>query len=277
MSSISVLILTHDEEKNLPVALASLHGLCDDVIDLDSYSTDSTTRLAVEWGARVVQREFDNYAAQRRAGLALEFRHPWVLMMDADELVTRELWEEMEKAVASAGAESCMFRMRRKDMFLGRWLRRSSGYPTWFGRLVRPGMVRIEREVNEEYIPLGRVANLEEHLLHFPFNRGVSHWIDRHNTYSTMECAKLREERSTPFHLVDLLASDPVARRRALKRLAYRLPMRPLLVFVYLYFVRFGMLDGRAGLIYCRLRAAYELMIDVKRVEQDWRERQQAL
>jgi len=276
MSSISVLILAFNEEVNLPGALASLEGFSTDVTVLDSFSTDSTVRIAKEWGARVEHRAFDNYAAQRRAGLALEFANPWVLMLDADERVTKELWAEMLNAVSSAGSEFCMYRMRRKDMFLGRWLRRSSGYPTWFGRLVRPGMIRIEREVNEEYIPLGSVGHLEGHLVHFPFNRGISHWVDRHNVYSTMESTKVREERSAPLNLGDLLARDPVARRRALKRLAFRFPMRPTLTFAYLYFFRLGMLDGLPGYIYCRLRATYELMIDAKCIEHDWREKQSA-
>jgi len=84
-----------------------------------------------------------------------------VLMVDADEHVPADLVAEMTQAVNSAGAETVMFRMRRKDYFLGRWLRRSSGYPSWFGRLVRPGRVRVERPINEEYIADGRIAHLQ--------------------------------------------------------------------------------------------------------------------
>ncbi len=274
-SGISVLILAFNEERNLPGALESLVGHCEDVIVLDSFSTDSTTQIAEAWGARVVRRNFDNYASQRRFGLRMDFRSPWVLMLDADERVTAELWHEMLSAISCAGDEITMFRMRRKDIFLGRWLRRSSGYPTWFGRLVRPDKVQIEREINEEYIPLGQARSLKTHLIHFPFNRGVSHWIDRHNIYSSLECRKMREEASVPIPWSSLFFGGSVERRKASKRLAFRLPLRPTLVFIYLYFVRFGFMDGRAGYAYCRLRAAYEMFIDAKRMECDWNERSQ--
>jgi glycosyltransferase involved in cell wall biosynthesis len=262
--SVSVAILTLNEEHNLPDCLASLAGRSDDVLVFDSFSTDDTCEIAARSGARVLQRRFDNYAEQRNAALASDFRHPWVLMLDADERLTRELWEEMLAAIAQAPADAALFRMRRKDMFLGRWLRRSSGYPTWFGRLMRRGRVRVMRDVNEEYLAEGRVGYLQGHLMHFPFRRGVAHWIDRHNAYSTMEAARLVQERREPMRIGDVLSVDPVRRRRGFKQLGYRLPMRPTAVFLYLYLFRFGLLDGRAGYWYCRLRAAYELFIDIK-------------
>jgi hypothetical protein len=162
-----------------------------------------------------------------------------------------------------------LFRMRRKDMFLGRWLRRSSGYPTWFGRLMRVGRVRIEREVNEEYIADGDVIHLHSHLIHYPFNKGISYWIERHNRYSTLEALATIRSRADPISVRRLLSPDPVARRRTLKQIAYRLPLRPSIVFCYWYFLRMGFLDGRAGYIYSRMRASYERLIDLKVLEQD--------
>jgi len=157
--------------------------------------------------------------------------------------------------------------MRRKDFFLGRWLRRSSGYPTWFGRLVRPGRVRIEREVNEEYLTDGKVGYLEAHLHHYPFNKGVAWWLERHNRYSSLESAALADESRRPLSARYLWSSDPIERRRALKALAYRLPLRPGLVFLYWYVVRFGWLDGRAGLTFSLMRAHYEFLINLKALE----------
>jgi glycosyltransferase involved in cell wall biosynthesis len=264
----SVLILTLNEEKNLPGALESLWG-CDDVVIFDSGSSDRTVEIARTWGARVENRAFDNYAAQRRAGLSLLFRHEWVLMLDADERVTPELMSEMSDAVAKAPPDVCMFRMRRKDMFLGTWLKHSSGYPTWFGRLVRPGRVRIEREVNEEYVPLGEYGNLAQHLEHFPFNRGLDHWVEKHNQYSTMEALQLHRTRRGSSGPSGLFSRDPVLRRKSLKQLAYRLPFRPVVAFLYLYVWRRGFLDGKAGYIYCRLRYIYEELIDLKAMESE--------
>jgi glycosyltransferase involved in cell wall biosynthesis len=270
--SVSVLILTLNEEVNLPDCLQSVKA-CDDVVILDSFSEDRTVEIAREGGARVIQRAFDNYAAQRNAGLnKVQFKHPWVLMLDADERVTPELWDEITTAVEKADPAVCLFHMRRKDYWFGRWLRRSSGYPTWFGRLIRVGRVTVQREINEQYVTDGQAGFLTEHLLHFPFNKGVAYWLERHNRYSSMEAAALAEERREKLSLGNLWSPDPVIRRRTMKRLAYRLPGRPLLTFGYLYLARLGLLDGRAGLRYCLLRAIYEYMIDLKLAEQAWHE-----
>jgi glycosyltransferase involved in cell wall biosynthesis len=268
MSSISILILTLNEEANLPACLEGC-AWCDDVVVFDSFSGDKTCEIAALKGARVFQRQFDDYAAQRNAALTtVSYKHPWVLMLDADERTPADLVAEMSQAVAAAAPEAAMFRMRRKDMFLGRWLRRSSGYPTWFGRLVRVGRVHVERAVNEEYVASGSVGYLRAHLVHYPFNKGLSYWLERHNRYSTMEAGALLAQRGAPLDGWALLGRDPIARRRALKRLAYRLPMRPSLVFLYWYIIRLGFLDGRAGYAFVRLRTTYELLIDLKVLEQ---------
>ncbi|HVA80401.1 MAG TPA: hypothetical protein VNF29_05710, partial [Candidatus Binataceae bacterium] len=143
--------------------------------------------------------------------------------------------------------------------------------PSWFGRLVRVGRVRVVREVNEEYLADGKVGHLREHLLHYPFNKGIAYWLERHNRYSSMEVAAKLELRSEPIAWRPLFSRDPIARRRALKKLAYRLPFRPTLVFFYLYVVRLGFLDGRAGFAYSRMRACYEMFIDLKVLEAERR------
>lgn len=270
--SVSVLILTLNEESNIADCINSVKW-SDDIVVLDSFSTDRTVEIARAAGARVIQRVFDNYASQRNAGLNKEkLKHPWVLMLDADERVTSELQNEIEMVVEKADPVVCLFHMRRKDCWLGRWLRHSTGYPTWFGRLIRVGRVTVQREINEQYIPDGESAFLSEHLLHFPFNKGMTHWFERHNRYSSMEAAALAQEQRENLILNGFWSPDPVIRRQAMKRLAYRLPARPLLTFGYLYLVRLGFLDGLAGLRYCFLRGMYEYMIDIKMVEQAWHE-----
>jgi glycosyltransferase involved in cell wall biosynthesis len=267
MTPISVLILTLNEEINLAECLDSC-AWSDDIVVFDSFSTDRTAEIAARPGVRFVQRHFDNYAAQRNAALTeIQYRHPWVLMVDADERAPHDLAAEMAQAIARADPDTVMFRMRRKDFFLGRWLRRSSGYPSWFGRLVRLGRVRVEREVNEEYLADGKIKHLRSHLLHYPFNRGISYWYERHNRYSSMEAFAKVESRRAPIALGSLFRADPIDRRRALKLLVYRLPMRPSIYFFYLYIFRLGFLDGRPGLEFSRMRASYEMMIDLKVLE----------
>lgn len=273
MSSVSILILTLNEDANIAACIDSC-AWSDDIVVFDSNSTDLTREIARSKGARVVERQFDNYAAQRNAALtSVTYAHDWVLMVDADERVPSDLAEEVKARARVATADTAMFRFRRKDFFLGQWLRRSSGYPTWFGRLVRLGHVRVERDVNEEYISDGRIEYLDGHLHHYPFNKGIAYWFERHNRYSSMEAIAKLAIRTEPLNAASIVGRDPIARRRSLKKLLYRLPMRPVIVFLYLYVLRLGVLDGKAGFYFSRMRAIYEFFIDLKVVELRRRQR----
>ena len=261
---ISVLILTLNEESNLPICLPSL-SWCDDIVVLDSYSDDKTEELALAAGARFTQRAFDNYAAQRNYGLNdIEYKHKWLLMVDADESVPPELVAEIQEHLQHGTNGTTIYRMRRKDHFWGKWIKHSSGYPTWFGRLIKIGSVQVEREINEEYVTDGEVGYLQEHLYHYPFNKGIASWIDKHNRYSTMEARLLVEGGLATPSFADFFSSDPTDRRRAVKGIVYRMPGRPLAMFFALYFIKRGFLDGSAGFVFSVLRAFYEFMINCK-------------
>jgi glycosyltransferase involved in cell wall biosynthesis len=262
--NISILILTFNEEINIGECLDTL-SWSNDIVVFDSLSNDATARIAVERGARVVQRPFDNWSShQNWAVQTIEFRHPWVLYVDADERCPFELRDEV-LARALPNAPESAFRVRRKDFYMGKWLRHAQLYPTWFVRLFRPQRIRYERLVNPVALVDGPVGKLDAHLLHYPFSHGASHWIARHNNYSDFEARELFRLRSgvsvasaRPF------SPDPNERRRALKDLFFRLPARPLIKFMYYYIWRRGFLDGRPGLTYSTLQAIYEYMIDCK-------------
>ncbi len=269
---LSILILTYNEAVNLGGCLDSV-SWSDDIVVLDSGSSDETVSIAESRGATVLTRPFDNYAAQRNFGLAHDFKHDWVLMLDADERVPEDFLAELGKVTEQANGPITLYRMRRKDMFMGRWLKRSSGYPTWFGRLFRKGRVRVEREINEEYYTDGEVGMLEGHLIHYPFNKGVEYWFERHNRYSTMEAKRLLEERESAIPWSGFWSKDPMLRRKAFKQFAYRVPCRPFFTFCYLYFVRLGLLDGMPGLQFSLMRSVYEFMISLKMRELKRREK----
>lgn len=261
---ISVLILTLNEEINLYDCLKSV-SWCDDIVVYDSFSTDQTVEIARNAGARVFQRRFDNYAAQRNAALNdVDYRHDWILMLDADERLTEQLKSEIWETLIKDNSNITLYRIRRKDFFLGKWLKRSSGYPTWFGRLFRKGAVKVEREVNEDYHTEGKIGYLYKHLIHYPFNKGMAFWFEKHNRYSSMEAEAFIKEVSCSLKLKSVFASDPTTRRKCHKQLAYRLPCRPFIVFSYLYLFKLGFCDGYPGFIYCYLRAMYEVMINLK-------------
>ncbi len=265
--SVSVLILTLNEEINLAACLESV-SWCNDIVVLDSLSDDGTLSIARSRGVRVVQRAFDGYASQRNYGLReIEYRNEWLLMVDADERVPGDLRDEIREVVSSPAQGIALYYMRRRDHLFGRWIRRSSGYPTWFGRLAKVGQVWVEREINEEYRTNGGSGRLLAHLDHYPFNKGFSEWIQKHDRYSTAEAA-LKFERRAKMPAPDKsIAPGALRRRKYLKDLLYALPARPLIVFLGLYVARGGFLEGRAGLTFSLLRAWYEFMIDCK-----WRE-----
>jgi glycosyltransferase involved in cell wall biosynthesis len=275
--TISVLILTLNEEKNIADCLRSVAWATETVV-LDSNSTDRTAEVAREMGARVVLRRFDNYACQRNFGLKnIKYSTSWILMLDADERVPPDLRDEILAATTAAAPNVTMFAIRRRDFLWGTWIKRSGGYPTWFGRLARVGRVWVERPINEEYRSDGLTLRLAKHFEHFPFNKGLTAWIDKHNSYSTMEAQLKFGRESAKPSLHALLSTDPLRRRKALKAIAWNLPARPALMFLALYFLRGGFLEGRAGLTFCVLRSWYEFIIDCKYRELVRRQRNLAL
>lgn len=275
---VSVLILTFNEEKNLPACLDSV-AWSNDVVVFDSYSTDRTVAIAERRGARVMQRKFDNYGAQRAAALLdVNYKYSWLLTLDADERLESKLVDEIKVVTADPTHAHVAYRMRRKDYFMGKWIRRSTLYPSWFLRLYKPGCVHYEaRAVHEYPIVDGMVGVLDGHLIHHSFNKGLSDWLAKHNTYAELEAREnLTSIRGDYLDWRGLMASrkrQPVQRRRALKKLSFRLPCRPLLRFIYMYVWRHGFLDGRPGLTYCRLLAIYEYMIVLKMKEIERRKR----
>lgn len=262
---ISVLILTKNEEANLPACLDSVKW-CDDVHVYDSFSTDSTVDIAQQAGATVTQRRFDNWATHQNWGLAnLPFRYSWVLYIDADERVTPELARSATEAITHAG-DVVAFRIRRRDFFQNRWLKYVQTSP-YYLRLFRPGKMRYERLVNPVSLPDGPVTNLVGDLDHYPFSKGITHWLERHNSYSTLEARQIIDNRksNTPFSLgAAFFSKDFHERRYHQKELFYRIPLRPFIKFLLLYVAKRGFLDGHPGLTYAVLQAIYEYMIVLK-------------
>lgn len=263
---ISVLILTKNEERDLPGCLASV-AWSNDVHVLDSQSTDNTLEVAHTAGAKVTVRPFDGYASQRNAGLVLPFTNPWVLILDADERIPAELAAEMQLFIASAPVSTAAARMRRRDIWWGKWLKHAQISP-FFVRLVRVGHAHYEREINEVLMVDGEIADLAESFNHYPFSKGVGHWIEKHNTYSRMEAEVIAKGLvPRPSWRVALFGSDFNVRRVHQKAIFYRLPARPLIKLAYMLFVRRAVLDGWPGIRYAILQSIYEYFIVLKTKE----------
>jgi len=266
---ISILILTKNEEQDLPGCLASV-SWSDDVHVFDSFSTDRTVEIAEAAGAQVTQKKFDGYASHRNAALAeCAFKHPWVLILDADERVPSPLHIEMIAAARGASPSVSAFRIRRRDFFQGRWLKHAQMSP-FYVRLIRVGRAHYEREVNEVLIVDGDVAELSEPFDHFPFSKGIRHWIEKHNVYSTMEAQRWWDEQKGNFDFSwskAVLSRDFSERRYHQKGLFYRLPGRPLIKFAYMMILRRAFLDGGPGVTYAVLQSIYEYFIVLKQAE----------
>jgi glycosyltransferase involved in cell wall biosynthesis len=243
---ISILIPTRNEQQDLPACLQSV-AWSDDVHVYDSFSTDRTIEISRLAGARVTtppakpgQAIFGGNEAEHKnwALRNIPFKYPWVLHLDADERVTPELAASLRRAVESP-ADFVAFRIRRRDFFLDTWLKHVQTSPFYL-RLFRPEKMRYERLVNPVSIPESPVDELSGYLDHFPFSKGMSHWLERHNSYSTLEAQQILQNRAAhrEFSLRQVLfTSDFHERRFHQKELFYRIPARPLLKFFLLYVI----------------------------------------
>lgn len=265
MTGISVLILTKNEQQDLPGCLNSV-AWSDDIHVYDSISSDLTVQIAERFGAKVTKRPFDNWSTHQNWGLKnISFKYEWVYYSDADERVTPELLEAMRVAIADPGVYSA-FRVRRRDFFMGTWLKHVTPSPFNI-RLFKPACITYERLTNPVTVVDGPIGDISAHFNHFPFSKGITHWIDKHNGYSTFEAGQIaanRERREVLSIAKAFFSKNLNERRFHQKEIYYRLPFRPLIMFFLLYVFKRGFLDGRAGLTYAILRSIYEYFIVLK-------------
>lgn len=268
----SIFIQTLNEEVNLPGLLESV-SFADDIVILDSHSEDRTKEIALAAGCRWFERKFDGRGPHQNWAMEnIPFAHRWVFYLDADERMTPELRKEVE-AIAAAWERGDMGRddsdpvayyCGRKNYFYGRWLKHAMP-PGNIMRFFQPKRIKFERLANPTPIVDGRVGYLYNQFLHYNFSKGLGEWLERHNRYSSFEAHEtLNALRTNPIRLTVFFSRDRNTRRLALKNLSFRLPGRPLLKFVFMYFFSLGFLDGRPGLTYCILQSIYEYQIVLK-------------
>ena len=280
----SVLILTLNEEENILPCLASAAG-CDDLVVLDSGSTDATCERARSVGARIFTRRFDHFGGQRNyAHEHIAFRHPWVFHLDADERLLPGLLEECARLNREDPGELDGFYAAPRMLWQGRWLRRCTDFPAWQARFAHAQRFRfIQAGHGQREDPSMRLGYLKGNYDHEMCAEGVEAWLEKHRRYARQEAAEAwarrqgREPKALPGEQAgvcpgagasrgggeadSLFSGNALARRRALKALAARLPARPLARFLDQYVLRRGFLDGPASLRYCLLLARYEAFI----------------
>lgn len=269
---ISIFIQTLNEEKNLPSCLESVRW-ADDVVVLDSLSTDGTERIAREFGCRWFARKYDGRGPHQNWAMEnIPWPNKWVFYLDADEHMTPELRAEIEAIAADESEKRVAFYCGRRNYFMGHWLKHAMP-PGYIMRFFQPPKIRFARLANPTPTIDGPHGYLKNHFIHYNFSKGLAEWFERHNRYSTYEAIEtMRALKENPVKFGNLFSSDRNTRRLELKNLSFRLPFRPHLKFLYMYLLGRGFMDGHAGLTYCTLQAIYEYQIclkvrELKRVE----------
>jgi glycosyltransferase involved in cell wall biosynthesis len=262
----SIYILTYNEEIDIAPCIESAL-LSDDVIVVDSFSQDRTFEIASTYPIRVIQHKFESHGKQRTWMLKeVNTKYDWVYLLEADERMTPELFQECLEVIEKS-EETIGYYVAERVMFMGKWIRYSTQYPRYQMRLFKKDRVwfsdygHTEREVCD-----GPTSFLKETYPHYTSGKGLSRWLDKHNRYSTNEAKEtLRQLEAGKVNWPDLFfGKTEVERRRALKDLSQRLPFRPLLRWLYMYFILRGFLDGQAGFAWCTLQAFYEYLILLK-------------
>ncbi|MEL6350968.1 MAG: glycosyltransferase family 2 protein [Cyanobacteria bacterium J06627_28] len=262
----SIFILTHNEELDIAACIESA-SMCDDVIVVDSFSSDRTVDIARSYpDVRTIQHAFESHGKQRTWMLQnIQTKYPWAYILEADERMTPALFEECTQAVASG--EHVGYFVAERVMFMQQWIKHSTQYPRYQLRLLDKAHVwfddygHTEREVVN-----GSAGFIKETYPHYTCGKGFSRWIDKHNRYSTdeaKETIKQLDEGSVNWKAL-FGGKSEVERRHALKDLSLRIPGRPIVRFIYMYFFLGGCLDGRAGFTWCMLQAFYEYLILLK-------------
>jgi glycosyltransferase involved in cell wall biosynthesis len=261
--AVSVIILTLDEEINIAASLDSCTW-SDDVHVLDSGSRDRTVEIARERGAAVHVHRFESFGAQRNWAIDhIPLRHEWVFHLDADERFTPELVREMTETLARGPAEAGYY-VANQMILNGSWIKHASGYPAYQMRLFHRARMRFTDHGHGQrehmLVPGAAIGMLRQPYLHLNFSKGMEDWQRRHEGYARKEAEQILAATRTPFRARDL-SRDAISRRRALKRLAGRVPFRGGLRFLHCIILQRAFLDGRAGVAYARLLARYERMI----------------
>jgi glycosyltransferase involved in cell wall biosynthesis len=259
-------VLTRDEEANIPRCLASL-AWARQIVVVDSGSADDTVPIARSLGAEVVEQPWLGYSGQREFALRLpRIRHDWVYFVDADEWVSPQLAAEIARRLTSP--ECAAFAQRFRLVFLGTWIRHAGWYGgSWIVRLVDRRYAKFDGSLVGERArvdgPVGRLGNdiVDED------RKGLAAWLHKHIRYAELEHRERGEPAPSPVRLSRFLAIDrtdtrPLA-RAVLKDLVFPvIPAKPLALFLYMYVARLGFLDGPAGLRFCLFHAWYRVTID---------------
>jgi glycosyltransferase involved in cell wall biosynthesis len=264
--TIAVVVLTLNEGSNIERCLQSV-GWADEVVVVDSGSTDRTVELACAQGARVVgHRQKGNFLFAEQRNWALEHGDltcDWILFVDADEVIPTALATEIRRCCEYGGGPDA-YQLAPKYLFWGRWMRRSMRYPSWHDRLLRLGKVTFAGGVWEHFSPGIQVGRINEPYLHYGNSKGFEEWLERHSRYSSWDASAVLRYLDT-----GAITAFGTQRRLRSRRIAARFwRLRPVGRFLVMFVARGGFLDGPEAFMFCMRYALYEYMTVEKIIEE---------
>jgi glycosyltransferase involved in cell wall biosynthesis len=276
---LSAFVLTKNEESNLDPCLQSLVPCCDDIHLVDSYSTDRTLEIARKYDAQIHQHAFEGHTKQRTWALKnLPFRHQWVIALDADHRVTRELRNELVHLFANPPEHIHGLFVKRRQIFRGRWIRFGGYYPKYMLKVFRHDAAFLDDdEFDYRFYVKGATAKLQHDILEENRNEWrISFFVEKHNKFATEQATEevKRRARGQKYLVSVTPCGNPDQRILWLKTIWYKVPLyvRPFLYFFYRYFLRLGFLDGKEGFIFHFLQSFwFRLLVDI-RMEEIWAE-----
>ena len=275
-ASLSVVILTLNEERHIERAIASVRRIASEIVVVDSFSADRTVELARVAGARVFQNRFESQSKQfswamERAEIATD----WIMRLDADEYIDPDLAANLQDAFTTLSTDVGGIKLKRRHIFMGRWIRHGGRYPLTLLRVWRRGMANIENRWMDEHMVLstGRAVTLDGGFCDHNLN-DITFFTDKHNKYATREAIDVLAEKYRLFDRRDRSRHlYPTSPKRWVKEGVYnRLPfwLGPMCYFLFRYFIQLGFLDGREGLIYHFLQCFwYRFLVGAKIEEFD--------
>ncbi|HOX37384.1 MAG TPA: glycosyltransferase family 2 protein [Candidatus Brocadiia bacterium] len=266
---VSVIVSVKNEEKNIRRCLEHL-AWADEVFVVDSASEDKTCEIAAEMGAKVVQfgaqKSLEDFSRKKNWAFAnCGMSHEWALIVDADEVVTPELRDEIISVLAKPDCDGYFINFRY--MFLGRWIKHCGYYPVWVLRLFRRDKGGYGNSPVHEHLSIkGKIGYLKNDMEHYAYPT-LTRWVQKHDLYSSIEAENFEKVLAGPdreqAEAEKLIGFRPRFKRK-LKRIYYRLPFRYLVRFFYAYVFRLGFLDGMPGFILCVLLTFYDFLIYAK-------------
>jgi glycosyltransferase involved in cell wall biosynthesis len=270
--SISIIILTYNEEENIRTCLENSKRLTDKIYIIDSFSTDKTLDICKEYGCEIHQHKFENQARQLNWALEnVDINEDWILRLDADEFMTEELINEIKNKIESVDENISGIFLKRRLYFLDKWMKRGI-YPAYILRLWRNKKAICEERWMDEHMKiLSGATTIFDNDFIDNNNKNLTWWINKHNNYATREAIEVLNSK---FNLMNVNIVEAnfwgtqEQRKKWIKKNIYsKLPLgvRPTLYFIYRYFFKLGFLDGFRGfLFHCMQGFWYRLLVDAK-------------